>query len=77
MARNAQPDLSEFQELQPRIGTRSKADTLRDELTPKDYATLEAAIADPKISPKAINAWLKRRGQSISVGAVRNWRERG
>lgn len=76
MARNAQPDLSEFEELQPKIGSRSKADTLREELSPKDYATLEAAIADHSISPKAINAWLKRRGYSISDGAVRNWRAR-
>lgn len=76
MARNAQPDLSEFQELQPRIGTRSKADILRDKLSAEDYGKLEAAIADHSISSKAINAWLKRRGHSISDGAVRNWRAR-
>lgn len=66
--------LKEARELSSAKAKTLKLQTILERLTPADRKDLEAALADPTISVRAICRVLKARGFPITENPVRAWR---
>ena len=70
MARNAQPDLSEFLANQSSAGRRSIIDRVLVSVTPEQREKLIAALQSQEIGSDAIAATVTKWGHKISGSAV-------
>jgi hypothetical protein len=66
--------LKEARELSSAKAKKPKMEAILERLSPADRKDLEAALADPTISVRAICRVLKARGFDITENPVRTWR---
>jgi hypothetical protein len=75
MARNAQPDLSEFLEAQVPSGRKSLIEKIMSELTDDQRTRVMAALQSDEIGPDTIATVLGKWGHKISGSAIHYYRK--
>jgi transcriptional regulator with XRE-family HTH domain len=55
---------------------RSKIDTIRDEMTPKERAELDAALTDPRVTLSGLSKALGRRGHQVTGDTIGKYIQR-
>ena len=75
MARNAQPDLTEFLEAQQPAGRKSLMDRILAELSDDQRTRVMAALQSADIGPDTISTVLGRWGYKVSGSAIHYYRK--